>query len=153
MGTDRKINWGKWITPLLVLAAIGGGAYWYVNSHREAGLEYQTAPVTRGDLTQVVTATGQLGPVINVQVGSQISGIIKKLFVDYNSVVKSNEVIAQIDPSTYEVSVLKAEAELANAKANLALAVVQARRSDELFKNNLVSASDHDSANAQLQQA
>src|SRR5262245_46477271 len=153
MGTDRKINWGKWITLLLVLAAIGGGAYWYVNSHHESGTEFQTASVTRGDLTQVVTATGQLGPVVNVQVGSQISGIIKKLQVDYNSVVKSNQVIAEIDPSTYEVNVLKAQAELANAKANLALAEVQAHRADELFTNNLISASDHDTAKAQLLQA
>jgi HlyD family secretion protein len=153
MGTDNKKSLGKWITLLLVLAAIGGGAYWYVDSHRESGTEYQSALVTRGDLTQVVTATGQLGPVVNVQVGSQISGIIKKLFVDYNSVVKSNELIAQIDPSTYEVNVLKAEAELANAKANLTLAEVQARRSDELYTNKLISASDHDTAKAQLQQA
>src|SRR5216683_2144679 len=133
MGTDNKINWGKWITLLLVLAAIGGGGYWYFTTHRETPPEYQTAPVARGDLTQVVTATGQLGPVINVQVGSQISGIVKKLLVDYNSVVKSNELIAEIDPSTYDVNVLKAEAELANAKANLTLAKVQARRSDELY--------------------
>src|SRR5690349_4380110 len=110
MGTN-KINWGRWITLLLVLAAIGGGAYWYVISHREQVLEYQTAAVTRGDLTQLVTATGQLGPVVNVQVGSQISGIVKELLVDYNSIVKSNQIIAQIDPSTYEVNVLKAEAE------------------------------------------
>jgi HlyD family secretion protein len=153
MATANKINWGRWISLLLVLAAIGGGTYWYITTHREPAVEYQTAAVTRGDLTQVVTATGQLGPVVNVQVGSQISGIIKKLPVDYNSVVKSNEVIAIIDPSTYEVNVLKAEAELANAKANLTLAEVQARRADELFTNNLISASDHDTAKAQLLQA
>lgn len=114
---------------------------------------YQTAPVSRGDLTQVVTATGQLDPVVNVQVGSQISGIVKKLYADFNSVVKSNQVIAEIDPSTYQVNVAKAEAELANAKANLALAQVQARRADSLYTNNLISASDHDTANAQMQQA
>jgi HlyD family secretion protein len=104
-------------------------------------------------LIQVVTATGGIGPVINVQVGSQISGIIRKLYVDFNSVVKSNQIIAEIDPSTYEVNVLKAEADLANAKANLALAEVQARRSDSLYTNNLISGSDHDTANAQLLQA
>src|SRR5215471_8966458 len=153
MGTLRKINWGKWITLLIILAAIAGGAVWYLKTHREPTPEYQAAAVTRGDLTQAVTATGQLGPVVNVQVGSQISGIVKKLLVDYNSVVKSNEVIAEIDPSTYEVNVLKAEAELANAKANQALAEVQAHRADELFTNNLISASDHDTAKAQLLQA
>jgi HlyD family secretion protein len=91
--------------------------------------------------------------VLNVQVGSQISGIVKKLFADYNSVVKSNQVIAEIDSSTYQLNVLKAEAGLANSKANLTLAEVQARRASELFTNRLISASDHDTAQAQLLQA
>src|ERR1043166_9012600 len=153
MSRDNHINWAKWITIIIILAGIAAGVVWYVKNHHEPAPEYQAAPVVRGDLTQVVTATGQLGPVINVQVGSQISGIVKKLYVDYNSVVKSNQVIAEIDPSTYDVNVLKAEAELANAKANLTLAEVQAHRSDELFTNHLISAADHDTANAQLLQA
>src|SRR5579859_2964846 len=153
MAIVHKINWGKWITLLILLAAIVGGIVWYLKTHREPAPEYQTAAVSRGDLTQVVTATGQLGPVVNVQVGSQISGIVKKLLVDYNSVVKSNQVIAEIDSSPYEISILKAQADLANAKANQTLSEVQARRADELFTNNLISASDHDIANAQLLQA
>ena len=143
----------KWIVTLLVIAAIGGFGWWYYKTHQETGPEYQTVAVTHGDLTQAVTATGQLGPVLNVQVGSQISGIVIKLYADFNSVVKSNQIIAEIDPSTYQISVLRAQAGLANSKANLALAEVQARRSDELFTNRLVSASDHDTAKAQLLQA
>jgi HlyD family secretion protein len=153
MASDKKFHWGKWITILIVLAAAGGGGAWYYKNSHDAATEYQTVTVTRGELTQVVTATGGIGPVINVQVGSQISGIIRKLNVDFNSVVKSNQIIAEIDPSTYEVNVLKAEADLANARANLALAEVQARRADSLYTNNLISASDHDTANAQLLQA
>src|SRR2546421_748280 len=105
----------KWLILLLALAAATAGGIWYAKTHREEAPQFQTAPVAAGDLTQVVTATGQMGPVLNVQVGSQISGIIRKLYVDFNSVVKSNQVIAEIDPSTYKVNVLKAEAELANA--------------------------------------
>ena len=138
---------------MIVLAAAGAGGWYYVKLRNEVITEYQSAEVTRGDLTQAVTATGQLGPVLNVQVGSQISGIVKKLFIDYNSTVKSNQVIAEIDPAIYEISVLKAKAQLANSKANLTLAEVQARRADDLFKANLISASDHDTAAAQLQQA
>ncbi len=138
---------------LAVLAAAGGAAWWYWHGRGEGATEYQTATVSRGDLTQVVTATGQLGPVVNVQVGSQISGIVKRILIDYNSVVKSNQIIAEIDPATYDLSVLRAEAQVANSKANLALAQVQARRADELFKASLVSGSDHDTAIAQLQQA
>ncbi len=137
---------------MLLLAAAGGVA-WYLQSRHEEAPEYQTANVARGDLTQVVTATGQLGPVVNVEVGSQISGIIRKIYVDYNSLVKSNQLIAEIDPSTYQVNVLKAEADLANAKANRALAKVQADRSESLHAAKLVSDSDNDTAKAQLQQA
>jgi len=153
MGTEKKSKWAKWLMILILLGALGAGAWWYIKNRSATPTEYQSTTVTRGDLTQVVTATGQLGPVLNVQVGSQISGIVKKLFIDYNSVVKSNQVIAEIDPSTYQINVLRAEAQVANSKANLTLAEVQARRSDDLFKANLISGSDHDIANAQSLQA
>ncbi len=153
MSDANRIHWGKWIAILVILALLAGGVFWYLRANREAASEYQTGPVARGDLTQVVTATGQLDPVVNIQVGSQISGIIRKIYVDFNSVVKSNQVIAEIDPATYDVNVLKAKADLANAKANLTLAEVQAHRSQSLYTNNLISASDNDIAQAQMQQA
>jgi HlyD family secretion protein len=153
MANHHKFHWGKWLSVLALLGAGAGGGVWYFKSSHDAATQYQAAPASRGDLTQAVTATGQVGPVINVQVGSQISGIVRKLYADFNSVVKSNQIIAEIDPATYEVNVLKAEAQLANSKANLTLADVQSRRSDELYTNRLISASDHDSAKAQLEQA
>jgi HlyD family secretion protein len=142
----------KWIVTLFLIAGIGAFGWWYYQTKHQVAPEYQTTTVARGDLTQVVTATGQLGPVLNVQVGSQISGIVKKLLVDFNSVVKSNQLIAEIDPSTYQITVLKAEAGLANSKANLTLAEAQAKRADELFTNKLISAADHDIALAQMLQ-
>jgi HlyD family secretion protein len=153
MANGKKFRWAKWLVILLLLAAAAGGGAWYLKHSHDAAPEYQTASVARGDLIQTVTATGQLDPVVNVSVGSQISGIIKKLHVDFNSVVKSNEVIAEIDPSTYEANVRRAEADLANAKANLMLAQVQANRADSLYTNKLISGSDHDIAIAQLHQA
>jgi HlyD family secretion protein len=153
MADNTRFRWSKWILSLVVLVLAGGGGVWYFKARHDAPIEYQTATVTRGNLTQVVTATGQLGPVVNVQVGSQISGIVKELFVDFNSVVKSNQVIARIDPSTYQLGVIKAEAQVADSKANQALARVQASRADSLFTNSLISSSDHDTAAAQLQQA
>jgi HlyD family secretion protein len=152
MPTNRRFPWIKLVMLAVVLAASGGGVWYWKRSH-EAAIEYQSAPVARGDLTQIVTATGQLDPVVNVQVGSQISGRIEKLYADFNSVVKSNQVIADIEPSTYKVAVLRAEADVANAKANLALSQVQAERANTLFSNRLISASDHDIAIATLQQA
>ena len=100
MGSDSKRRWLKWLVTVVLLATAAGGGLWYYQHQQDEAAEYQTAKVTRGDLIQVVTATGQLGPVLNVQVGSQISGRIQKLYVDYNSVVKSNQVIAEIEPVT-----------------------------------------------------
>jgi HlyD family secretion protein len=153
MSNGSRFRWRKWIVIAVLLLAGAGGVAWYLERRHDDLPEYQTATVTRGDLTQVVTATGQLGPVVNVEVGSQISGIIRKLYVDYNSTVKSNQVIAEIDPATYQVNVLKAQADVANAKANLTLAKVQADRSESLHAAKLVSDSDNDTARAQLQQA
>ena len=129
-----------------------GGVWYFKRGHTDAP-DYQTVAVARGDLTQVVTATGTLNPVVNVTVGSQVSGRISKLNVDFNSMVKSNEVIAEIDPSTYQAAVEQASADLANAKANLELQQVEANRTSDLFTNKLVSGSDYDTAIATLHEA
>ena len=143
----------KWLITFIIVAAVAGVTIWYFVTHDDNEAQYQVAAVSRGDITQVVTATGQLNPVVNVQVGSQVSGRIIKIMADYNSQVKSNQPIAYIDPSSYQNALLRVEADLSNAKANLALVQVQARRAESLFTNNLISASDHDIALAQEQQA
>ena len=79
----------KWLITLALLGGAAAGGIWYYNKEHSAAPQYQTAAVTRGDLTQNVTATGQLNPVMNVQVGSQVSGRINNIYVDYNSQVKS----------------------------------------------------------------
>ena len=89
-----------WIILFLVAAA-GGGGWWYLRHNRTEGTQYLTAPVTRGPMTQAVTATGTLNPVVNVTVGSQISGNIQKLFADFNSQVKAGQIVAQLDPAMY----------------------------------------------------
>jgi HlyD family secretion protein len=114
---------------------------------------YQTATVTRGAITQVVTATGTLNPVVNVQVGSQVSGNIQKLFVDFNSEVKAGQTVAQIDPALFQAAVTQAEGDLATAQAALELAKVNAARTQKLFVEKNSSQQDVDSANATLHQA
>jgi len=109
MAKSGSIGRLKWFLIFLVLAAIGGGV-WYFTRDSDSTPQFQTTTVTRGDIVQAVTAAGTLNPVLNVQVGSQISGIIQKLYVDYNSPVKANQVVAQLDPSTYEANVHSAEA-------------------------------------------
>ena len=101
----------------------------------------------------MVTATGTLNPVVNVTVGSQVSGRITKLNVDFNSIVKSNEVIAEIDPSTYEAQLSQVEANLANAKANLELQQANLQRAEKLYTNNLIAGADYDTAVATRDEA
>ncbi|HEU5071466.1 MAG TPA: efflux RND transporter periplasmic adaptor subunit [Verrucomicrobiae bacterium] len=152
MSTSSSRWGGRLLLALVVVGAVLAGL-WFWKRPREAAVEYQTAAVTRGDVVQVVTATGQLNPVTNVTVGSQISGIIQKLGADFNTRVKSGDVIAQLDPATYQANVASAQGDLANANASLELAQVNFRRSDELFKSHLISQSDYDNAVASLHQA
>jgi HlyD family secretion protein len=114
---------------------------------------YQTAIVTRGPITQLVTATGTLNPVVNVQVGSQVSGNIAKLFADFNSEVKAGQTVAQIDPMLFQAAVTQAEGDLASAQAALELAKVNAARTQKLFVEKNSSQQDVDSAMATLHQA
>src|SRR5579859_7023104 len=138
------------IATVLLLAVLAG---WYVKLRRDSGPQYQTVQVARGDLTQLVTATGQLNPVTNVQVGCQISGTLDTLFVDYNSPVTNGQIVARLDPATYQAIFHQAEGDQANAEAALELAQVNARRSKELFDAKLIPQSDYDQAVATLHQA
>jgi HlyD family secretion protein len=104
-------------------------------------------------VTQIVTANGVLNPVQLVEVGSQISGSITEIKVDYNSRVKKGEVIAQIDPATYERAKGQAEAELVSAQAAEEMAQLNYDRGKELFGSRLISKSDFDQLRVNLSQA
>src|SRR3989475_6560318 len=143
----RFLPWLIVIGGLLLIA--------FVVRHLRTGsaATYQTANVTRGPITQAVTATGTLNPVVNVQVGSQVSGNIAKLFADFNSQVKAGQVVAQIDPALFQATVTQAEGDLANAQAALELARVNAKRTQDLFARKTSSQADLDQAMANLHQA
>lgn len=138
---------------ILIIAALAGGGWYYFQGQQTEEPEYQTALVTRGDLTQGVTATGTLNPVLNVQVGSQISGNIQKLFADFNTEVKAGQVVAQLDAATYEAAVRQSEGDVANAKAALELARLTEKRKAELVAQKAAPQADLDSARAALAQA
>lgn len=92
------------IAGVAVALGVAGAAYWYFAGDK-APQGYRFAKVERGDLVAAVSATGTLNPVVSVQVGSQVSGQVKEIFVDYNSVVKKGDVIARIDPQSFELRV------------------------------------------------
>src|SRR5205809_1014028 len=143
----RFIPWVALVVGLLIVASV-------VRQCRNGGAgNYQIATVTRGPITQAVTATGTLNPVVNVQVGSQVSGNIAKLFADFNSQVKAGQVVAQIDPALFQATVTQAEGDLANAQAALELARVNAKRTQDLFARKTSSQADLDQAMATLHQA
>jgi HlyD family secretion protein len=106
----------KWFILVVVLVAAGVVAAFKLNQKDKP--EYFTATVDKGEIRQVVEATGTINAVTSVQVGSQVSGTISQLFADFNSKVKKNQVIARIDPSLFQGALLQAQADLENANAN-----------------------------------
>ena len=103
------------VAPVVVLLVAAG--YWKYGNRTDT--QYFTAKVEKGDITQVVQATGTINAVTTVLVGSQVSGTIQKLFVDFNSQVKQGQVVAQIDPSIFHAQLLQAQADLADSQANV----------------------------------
>ena len=124
---------------LVVGLAIAG--YVFFNGERKVPVRYRTAVVERGSIVSVVTATGSINPVVSVQVGTQVSGMIKSLHADFNSVVKAGDIVATIDPEPFRARRDQAASNLEMAKANVARArTEQAQRRRELDRaKSLVS--------------
>ena len=147
----RPENWKKWVFFLALLIGGVGGAALLRGGEKVA--EYKTAKVEQGDIVASVSATGKVNAKVTVQVGSQVSGTIQKLFADFNSQVKKGQIIAQIDPALLGAQVEQAKAKLANDEANVEKAQVvladakrNLRRMESLLGQNLISQSDKDAA-------
>ena len=158
------------VLALIVIAAAVGGYAWWKDWFKSQP-DYRLAKVERGSITAAVSATGTLTPVVSVQVGSQVSGQLKDIYVDYNSIVKKGQLIARIDPQSFQLRVNQAQADLeatrANAltqRANLAAlgaeiarvkvmyadAEREYKRNQMLFEKGFVSAAVLDKAQATL---
>lgn len=109
------------VAALAFLVLIAGYAAWHFLTADGDTLKFKQAKVERGSITAAVSATGTLNPVVSVQVGSQISGQIKELLVDFNSPVKAGQLIARLDPETYRQRVIQAQADTEAARANLVM--------------------------------
>lgn len=150
----KRIIIGGAILIIAVVAAL------LLFSGKGGATRYQTEAVTRGEIVQSVSATGTVNPVTTVLVGTQVSGKIKALYADFNSVVKKGQLIAQIDPALFQAAVDQAQASLANAKANLVknqATLVDAQRTRDRYKDllarHLVSQSDLDTAETNYETA
>jgi len=134
------------------VVAIGFGAYRLL-FQKSDGPRWVTAKVTKGDVTQVVNATGTIQPLLLSPVGSQVSGIVHKLHADFNDSVRQGQVLVDLDPALFQTAVKSQEANLASAQANLVRAKADAQnaariaeRARALFAKNYISAADRDTA-------
>ncbi len=134
--------------PLLLLA---GGALFLLMHHRHPKTPpFVTRPLVRGILKKAVTATGRLKALKTVHVGAQVSGIIMKINVDFNSHVTRGEVLAQIDPAIYQAQVAQAESNLSKISTKISLDRIQLARDRDLLGHHIIARSTYDSDKAQL---
>ena len=143
----------RWIISFVLLGAAIAGGGWYYSSRKTEEIQYRTAKVERGDVIQTVRATGTIQPIKLVQVGTQVNGPIKKLYVDFNSQVKVGDVVAQIDPTTYEARLAQDQANLVESQAmveqtqaKLVQAEKELERSKKLTAREMLSQAELDSA-------
>jgi HlyD family secretion protein len=158
-----------WIGALAVTLVVAGGAAWWWQRDRDGAVSYRSAKIERGSLQAAVSASGTVTPVTQVQVSSQVSGQIKELFVDFNSEVAAGQLIARLDPETFEYRLRQANADLEAARASVLTAqanVLQAaaqvgkarvdvqeaqrdlERKQDLVAKNFISAVEADKASA-----
>lgn len=121
-----------WVLAIVVVA----GVFAAFRLGKKTDPDYFTAKVEKGDIRQVIEATGTINPVTSVQVGSQVSGMISKLYVDFNSKVTKGQVIAEIDPKLFEGAVLQAQADLQNAQALVAAAKANLAKDQATLQQN-----------------
>ena len=114
---------------------------------------YNTAEVSRQNISTSITATGTIEPVTQVEVGTQVSGIISKIFVDYNSIVKKGQVIAELDKTNLVAELTSAQSNLANANSQLNYQKSNYQRYKNLYDKGLISANDYESAKLSYEQA
>ncbi|MET0814526.1 MAG: efflux RND transporter periplasmic adaptor subunit [Pseudoxanthomonas sp.] len=150
------------IVLAVVAAALLAAGWWYWNGRKSEAAEgaYRTTAVERGDIRVAISATGTLSAISTVTVGSQISGQVTDVLVDFNSQVRKGDVLARIDPSTYEAQIEQGTAQIASANASLAQSRAALRNAEldyarkaDLGKQKLVAQSDVDLARSALEQA
>lgn len=124
-----SMNKTTWIAGAVVLALAGGGAWWWMQRSGADAVQYRTSKIERGPISATVSASGAVNPVTQVSVGTQVSGQIRDLYVDFNSEVKAGQLIAQIDPETFEYRVRQSQADVDAARAAVLTAQANAAAS------------------------
>ena len=144
--------WRKkwWVLTLLIVI---GGAWWIFGGTSKKPGEFITMNITRGDLRQVVTATGEIMPVNTVNVGSQVSGTIDNLYVDFNSKVKKGDVLLTIEPSVLQATVDESKASLDSAISQRNFAKSEYERNKTLYGEGFISRAEMEQSQTQYEQS
>ncbi|MCE5232411.1 MAG: efflux RND transporter periplasmic adaptor subunit [Mizugakiibacter sp.] len=136
----------KWVVAVVLLGllalALGAGA-WLWRRDRAGTHVYRTAQAGYADIEQTISANGTLNPVTLVNVGTQVSGTVRRLYADYNDRVQAGQVLLELDPSIYRAQLEQSEGNLANARASLALAVANEARARAVFQKSYLSRQDY----------
>ncbi len=145
--------WRKkwWVLTLLIIVLLIMWMFGAFSGAKEQGLA--TMNITRGDMRQEVSATGEIQPLNTVAVGSQVSGTIEALYVDFNSKVKKGDILLKIEPSVLQASVDEAQASLDSAKSQRNLAKNEYERNKTLFESDFISRAEMEQAQATYEQA
>jgi HlyD family secretion protein len=140
----------KFIVVTIVLLAVGLTFWLSLSGRRNKEPKYRTERIERGDITTTVTATGTVSALTTVQVGSQVSGIVSKIYVDFNSKVKKGQLLAELDPANLQTQVDQRNADLDRARVETRNAKIAFERSKNLVDQKLLSQSEFDTAAANL---
>jgi RND family efflux transporter MFP subunit len=141
-----------WIGAGIGVVIVAGGTWWALHRPSEE-IKWRMAKISQGNVTQRINATGAVSPVVQVAVGTQVSGVISALYVDYNSIVKKGQLIAQIDPTVWETQLQDAQASLLRAQAAFDFAKADYERSKRLAAEKLLADQDLDTKETALKTA
>ena len=138
----------KSVVLAVVVCLVAGTGYYLYQKQAAASpeLRYKTQALAKGDVIQTVSANGTLNPVTLVSVGTQVSGTVKRLHVDFNDQVKAGQVLAELDDAIYSAQVRQSDASFASAQASVQLARASEARMKSLFKDEYVSRQELDQA-------
>ncbi|WP_278354060.1 efflux RND transporter periplasmic adaptor subunit [Chryseobacterium gleum] len=149
MNTKNK-KWLYWVVGGII--AIGAVWFFFIRE-KEIKIQLETVKPEMGDISNSITATGTIQPVDTVAVGTQVSGIIKNIYVDFNSTVKKGQLLATLDPDLLKFQSEQIKANLQNAKSNLAYNEININRQSQLYKVGAISKADYDNATNQYNAA
>lgn len=147
----KRMKKGRMLTLVIVIVAMGIGVYLFAGVSPALRINWEITKMARNTIANMVTATGTVEPITQVEVGTQVSGIISKIYVDYNSVVKKGQLIAELEKTLLEADLKSKEADLASSKTEYEYQLKNYTRAKLLHEKQLVSDTEYENATYQYE--